>query len=391
MDAVALADVMILTMTAAVAGFTSLSLALRPAVRRDQALALAALLALETFTLIDDLVIATGAAAHAPHLIGISWPAALLFGPVLLFYARAVTAPSPLKPTHRNLRALIWPALAVACTTPFYRLDGETKLAMRNTSNELTTPSITIAEIGMLALLLLSIGVALVYLRAAFGIVIGHTSNIKKFFSNIDDKSLSWLRWVLILVTSALLWGVADFIMALLDIALLGFHGVSLLFELAWVSVLALFGGQAPTAYAPSQAETMAAPKYARSALDIERMQRIAAKLDHVMRNEHMFEMPELSLRHLSDRLGVSENYVSQTLSVHLGRNFFDFVNDHRIEEAAKRLAATDAPIVQIAHDVGFNARSTFNAAFKKRLGKTPRAHRAAAHSHAQATPPATS
>jgi AraC-like DNA-binding protein len=82
-------------------------------------------------------------------------------------------------------------------------------------------------------------------------------------------------------------------------------------------------------------------------------------------------------LRDLSDRLGVSENYLSQTLNEKLGRNFFDFVNAWRVDEAKRLLRENDGPVLAIALEVGFNSRSTFNAAFKKHGGGTPSQFRA--------------
>jgi len=38
-----------------------------------------------------------------------------------------------------------------------------------------------------------------------------------------------------------------------------------------------------------------------------------------------------------------------------------------------------DETVLNVAHDVGFNSRSTFNAAFKKHAGATPSQYREAA------------
>ncbi len=122
----------------------------------------------------------------------------------------------------------------------------------------------------------------------------------------------------------------------------------------------------------------MEVAKYARSALGDERMTRIAAKLELAMTRDKLFEDPNLSLRALSDHIGVSENYISQTLNDRLGRNFFDFVNGHRIDEACHRLQDPNASIAAVAVAVGFQSRSTFNAAFKRHAGATPSEHRTA-------------
>lgn len=80
-------------------------------------------------------------------------------------------------------------------------------------------------------------------------------------------------------------------------------------------------------------------------------------------------------MRQLSDTIRVSQNYISQTLNDRLGRNFFDYVNAWRIAEACQRLGQ-GARVLDVAHETGFNSRSTFNAAFRKHTGTTPSAWR---------------
>jgi AraC-like DNA-binding protein len=145
--------------------------------------------------------------------------------------------------------------------------------------------------------------------------------------------------------------------------------------DLAFTSVFALCGVVQRSAYEPGASGAEPAP-YARSGLNEERMVRIAAKLEAALVAERLFENPDLSLRLLSDHLGVSENYLSETFSRHLNTSFFDYVNARRVEEARRRLTETADSVLAIAHAVGFNSRSTFNAAFRKHVGVTPSAYR---------------
>jgi AraC-like DNA-binding protein len=101
-------------------------------------------------------------------------------------------------------------------------------------------------------------------------------------------------------------------------------------------------------------------------------MARIAEKLQRAMDQDRLFADASLSLRDLADRIGVSENYISQTLNERLGRNFFDFVNAARIDAAKPLLREDGKTVLEVALAVGFNSRSTFNAAFRKHAGSTP-------------------
>ena len=52
--------------------------------------------------------------------------------------------------------------------------------------------------------------------------------------------------------------------------------------------------------------------------------------------------------------------------------SFFDFVNGFRVDEAERLLRDTDRSVTEIALDVGFNSRSTFNTAVRKHRSLTP-------------------
>jgi AraC-like DNA-binding protein len=55
-----------------------------------------------------------------------------------------------------------------------------------------------------------------------------------------------------------------------------------------------------------------------------------------------------------------------------MGTSFIDYLKDYRLAMAARLLSASDASILEIAEDVGFESLSYFNRAFKKRYGMTP-------------------
>ncbi len=105
-------------------------------------------------------------------------------------------------------------------------------------------------------------------------------------------------------------------------------------------------------------------------------MRRTADKLTGALNTNKLYADNDLSLRRLSDITGVTKNHISETLSQHLGVNFFDFVNSHRAAEAKRLLTETDLNVLEIGLEVGFNSRSTFNAAFKKHVGSPPSTYR---------------
>jgi AraC-like DNA-binding protein len=92
-----------------------------------------------------------------------------------------------------------------------------------------------------------------------------------------------------------------------------------------------------------------------------------------------MFKDSLLSLQKLAKLLNVPEKQLSQIINENSGNNFNDFVNKHRIQEAQKLLLTDKSNtfnILNIAYEVGFNSKSTFNTAFKKFTGTTPSLYR---------------
>jgi AraC-like DNA-binding protein len=61
-------------------------------------------------------------------------------------------------------------------------------------------------------------------------------------------------------------------------------------------------------------------------------------------------------------------------LNEHFHKNFSDYINSLRIEEAKKILQdpANNKTILEILYETGFNSKASFNAYFKKETGLTP-------------------
>src|SRR5690606_8993632 len=119
-------------------------------------------------------------------------------------------------------------------------------------------------------------------------------------------------------------------------------------------------------------------PKYQKSALETEQIERIKQKLAIAMQEQQVFLDPGLSLPMLAKRLQVPANYLSQTLNQALGETFYDYINRHRVEFAIPAVAAGQETILDIAMNAGFNARSSFYKAFKRVTGQTPSEYREA-------------
>jgi AraC-like DNA-binding protein len=366
-------------MVAGMGFFTAALLQSRGPPWHGRARGLALFMLISALASAHDVLLTAGVQRVAPHFIGFAWPFAMLQGPAIYSYVLAMTNPAPRPYTHHNLLALGWPLLAgLLLATPFYLLDGPSKVAFMARGEAELFADRSLPALGVLAIIGLSLAISLAWLVAAFRLLRRHMRHVRDLFSNIEDKSLSWARWVLLTLSAAWLWGAAKSGGSLLGLAPVWQEAVASALELGWLGTLAYFGVLQrpvfqPQPIAPERpAEAEPTAKYARSALDAGRMARIAEKLQRAMDQDRLFADASLSLRDLADRIGVSENYISQTLNERLGRNFFDFVNAARIDAAKPLLREDGKTVLEVALAVGFNSRSTFNAAFRKHAGSTP-------------------
>lgn len=84
----------------------------------------------------------------------------------------------------------------------------------------------------------------------------------------------------------------------------------------------------------------------------------------------------QIDLTELAEKVHLSRWHFSRIFSQRMGMGVIEFVHHLRIEEACRRLRLTEAPVTQIALDLGYNDVSYFTRCFTKRLGENPRAYR---------------
>jgi len=98
--------------------------------------------------------------------------------------------------------------------------------------------------------------------------------------------------------------------------------------------------------------------------------------LEQLMENEKLYINPGLTLLDLAEKLETTPRQISQIVNQGFHMNFNDFVNQYRTQAVIQKLSAQEHQIktlLAIALECGFNSKSTFNRAFKKHTGLTPK------------------
>ena len=116
--------------------------------------------------------------------------------------------------------------------------------------------------------------------------------------------------------------------------------------------------------------------RYSKSSLSTKEIHEINNALINKLQHSSIFLEPDLHLNGLAELLGVKSNHLSQVINQVHNRNFNEFINLYRLEEAKKLLIETDLKIEAVAYDSGFNSLTTFNSFFKKEVGTTPSSYR---------------
>jgi len=100
------------------------------------------------------------------------------------------------------------------------------------------------------------------------------------------------------------------------------------------------------------------------------------SKIEIAIQCEKLFENPELSLTDVAKKLETNAAVISKTINQGFQMNFNDSINTYRTEAVKIKFANgehTKSTLLGIAFDCGFNSKATFNHAFKKNTGKTPK------------------
>ncbi|WP_374958767.1 helix-turn-helix domain-containing protein, partial [Gilvibacter sp.] len=115
--------------------------------------------------------------------------------------------------------------------------------------------------------------------------------------------------------------------------------------------------------------------KYKNSGLTNSYSLELKNQLVNLLDEEKIYRENDINLDSLADRLGTTRHSASQIINEHFGQNFFELINSYRIKEAMEILKADterEKNIIDVAYEVGFNNKVTFNKSFKKINEVTP-------------------
>jgi AraC-like DNA-binding protein len=109
---------------------------------------------------------------------------------------------------------------------------------------------------------------------------------------------------------------------------------------------------------------------------DIDLLTEWKPKILQLLQTQTIYEDPELSLTQLAKQLKTNPTIISKVINQGFQLNFNDFINNYRVEAVKGKLKSGEQKtqtLLGIAYDCGFNSKATFNRAFKKVTGDSPK------------------
>lgn len=300
---------------------------------------------------------------------------ALLVGPMSYFYFRGQV--------NRNFR-LRKKHLIHFAPYLFFFLNGIFFFAQGKEAVELHQASVY-HEVLMHIFSVLMLASYIFYFTKCLSIYRGYRKWTMHQFSNTDLIAFSWFRNF---VFAMIFWIACRQVTNILDAIYLWDFYQDWWWNLALVAVSFYIG---LSGYAQKQTDRIyfdpssSKPEDVEETKPVERQKEITLeaertaltnKLQDIMDREKLYLQPDLTLQELARRLKTNTSLLSSTVNRQFEKNFNDYINALRIDEFISLHKADRSgqyTLVSLAMDSGFNSKATFQRAFKKHKGSTPK------------------
>lgn len=299
-----------------------------------------------------------------PHSLYASTSFSFLYGPLLYFYFVRITKKYVFK--LRDLLHLVPSVLLFLYFLPIYISTEEEKMhLMFNRDQILHSTLVTIVLLKSLSLVVYSYLVFRVYQES------------KEKEEKPHKAIVSWQRNMMLLniafTVAYIIYGIALMNIVMVDILIYP--------QIVLMAVIILYAGY--TAYVQPRVfskkylfdKVFSDTKYIKSGLTEGFSKELKDALIKAFEEDKVFKQSDISLIKLSEHIGTSRHHLSQVINEHFQMNFFALVNRYRVYEAMEILkndVNRNLNIIDVAYDVGFNNKVTFNKAFKAETQMTP-------------------
>lgn len=310
---------------------------------------------------LDGMLILNGFILKVPRLAFWEDPFALLYGPLIyLFSLRLRNGVAPLKGS--TLLHFI-PFVLMEVIVVIYH-STHTVEQVRELLSIIMTEN---HNLNILLGIIPFFGHVIVYILLAQRNIQKHQSDLKQYYSSVE------IRWVFSLIRMILIIFLISLVStAVQHLATRNFFSIALmllvLMSILLTARILLYALNQPIFLTATTSESTV--KLSKAALE-----QLKSQINSLFTEKKLFSDPKLTLKDLSQHLGVSERVVSFVINHAMAENFYDLVNNYRIEEAQKIFMTSKdnkLTVLEVLYQVGFNSKSSFNTQFRKKTGFSP-------------------
>jgi AraC-like DNA-binding protein len=289
-------------------------------------------------------------------------PFAFLYSPLIYFYVKSLTEKPFIYKSKYLLHLFPFWTFTAYLFTSFYFQEETVKRHFAYDFKEYT--------FWATSTIILNIQVVF-YIVGVIILLKKYRKKIKTMFSSIERINYSWLKF---LFSGLMLLWFADIARAVSITSKNLTFIAEIIFLLGFLLICYLILYKAltqPVIF--SNVEEILPQK--KKALSDEVNEQYRKKLLNYMENEKPYLDPTITIYQLAEKISIPPRSLSDVINNSLNKNFYDFINEYRINEAARLLSDVEyssKTVLNILYEVGFNSKSSFNQAFKKHTGLTP-------------------
>jgi AraC-like DNA-binding protein len=251
---------------------------------------------------------------------------------------------------------------------PFYTLSAEEKLKFVRKEEVLGLDIMIGAFLNMITFVS--------YVIATLFVIKKHKKKIRFEFSYEQNIDLKWLRNLIysLAVMGLIFIGIVSFL-ALHQMHVYEADYYFYLILVLFIFGLGYWGFKQGTIFPYRELKSTPTPiKNEKKEKHISAEEQLAKELHRYMSQEKPYLDSKLTLYDLASSMNWSTHELSSLLNKVMKTNFYEYVNNYRIEEVKKRLKENNQKftVLAIAFDAGFNSKASFNRIFKQKTGVTP-------------------
>ena len=310
----------------------------------------AMLLIVEGITLIERLLVETGAIHSIPHLLGVSYPLSFTKPPLMFFMALAITQRG-FKISKGALLHFLPFVFMLLLNLPFYPLDGEEKIDLVRSFME-KVPSYSSFDFYFTLSFFFYIGLYIFLSIKRLDEFRAHTLN---------NAIVNWYRKLLIIYAVFLVLHLIYFV-----IQPLGNFNLDLINQVSMLAMTFIIQG---VAYMLIDRSSLTSKTSVPDLGSLAQLKLDEKRILIALEEDKLYLDDELSLSTFSEKISLPAKYVSQIVNHKFNTSFKRLINQYRINEAKEIMETSGEEkikLIDVGFQSGFNNKVSFYRSFRE-------------------------